>query len=304
MYQYGSFSYSCDKIKLKGKLSKQYFPFPQKSKIRSWIDYCLPEWCECVKFTECLYAFKYRYSYTLRIKGEKEGVFFIAEYYNGDFREQASVPEKFILEYNPNKSGSRIYEEFCSTFLFTFTEITSFDIAYDIPNANVNDVFINTRADVMTYGKTTNKTLYIAPKEDNSGRVKVYSKHIEREQKGIEIPDTLRIEATIKCKGLDFSFISLYGKTLEELDKTLNHLNSVKIKKQADTFCDWKVFALSRLSPEELQTALNMMSSTPRAKYRKLVCEDTYYTLGLDLMTFCTHISTILTPWIARFKIV
>lgn len=304
MYQYGSFSYSCDKIKLKGKLKTETFLFPQKTKIRSWVEYCLPDWCECIKANECLQAFKYRYSFTLRVKGEKEGVFFVAEYYNGDFREQTYVPEKFIIEYNPNKNGSRIYTEFCETFLFYFTEITSFDIAYDVPNATANDVLIDTLADVMTYGKTLNKTLYIAPKEDNSGRVKVYSKHIEREIHGEELSETLRIEASVKCKGLDFSSISIYGKTFDELSKTVDHLNSVKIKAKTSTADDWKTYALSRLSPEDLQTVLGMMSVNIRTKYRKIVCEASYYTLDLDLMTFAEHISTILNPYIARFKIV
>ena len=102
---------------------------------------------------------------------------------------------------------------------FIFVEIISFDIAYDVPEASVKDVYINTRADVMTYGKTDNKTLYIAPKEDKSGRVKVYNKDKERERLGIEKEKTLRIEASIKCKGLDFNTIHVSGDIEKELQK-------------------------------------------------------------------------------------
>ena len=304
MYRYGSFSYSIDKIKLKGKFqTSKHLWIPNKCKIRTWCEYCLPYWCECVAENETLYAFRYRYSFTLRVKGEKEGTFFICEWYNGDFKEQKQKPDAFMIEYNPNKSGARIYKAFCDTFIFYLTEIVSFDIAYDVPNATANDVVLDTIADVMSYGKTYNKTLYIAPKEDKSGRVKVYSKHIEREKLGEDIPDTLRIEASIKCKGLDFDTTHLFGDTLEQLTKTVNHLNSVKIKRKATDNEDWKIFALSCLSPEDFQKCLGMMAKQTRSNYRKSVEQASYYTLNLDVVTLALHIAEALTPWKARLRV-
>ena len=155
----------------------------------------------------------------------------------------------------------------------------------------------------MTYGKVNNKTIYIAPKEKESGRVKVYTKNIERSTFDIDIPDTLRIEASIKCKGLDFNTTCVYGKILEQLSRTVEHLNSVKIKKNIDCLNDWKAFALSRLSAEDFQKCLAMMSKNIRTKYRDEITSTTYYTLDLDIMTFVTHIATALTPWKARIKV-
>ncbi|MBE6533905.1 MAG: hypothetical protein E7678_02920 [Ruminococcaceae bacterium] len=304
MYRYGSFSYSIDKIKLKGRLRcDKNISFPHESKISIWCNYRLPKWCELINESECLTAFRYRYCFSLRVKDEKEGTFTIFESYNGDFREQRQVPEAFLIEYNPNKSGQKIYDLFCKNFVFSITDIVSFDIAYDIPGATAQDVLINTKCDVMTYGKVNNRTLYIAPKENESGRVKVYTKSIERATVGIDMTDTLRIEASIKCKGLDFNTVSVYGKTLEHLSRTVEHLNSVKINKNAENLTDWKSFALSRLTAEDFQKCLSMMSINIRSKYRKEIISTTYYTLDLDVMTFLTHITTALAPWKERIKI-
>ena len=308
MYEYGSFFYSLDKIKLKGRLTKPKNKRinPGITKISYFVQFGLPEWCECINEYESLQPFKYRYAFTLRVKGEKEGVFAIFEYYNGDFREQRPIPEAFMIEYNPNKSGSRVYDLFLrvTNYNFKFTEITSFDIAYDLPNATVNDILIDTKCDVMTYGKTHNKTHYIAPKEDRSGRIKVYNKHKERELQGIEMSDTLRIEASVKCKGLDFKKISVYGNTHDELFKVIDRLNSVKIKRQNEATDDWKVFALSHLQAEDLEKCLAMMSINVRSKYRKLIINSSYYTLDLELTTFIEHIGNLLKPYERRFKVV
>jgi len=304
MFRYGSFSYSIDKIKLKGRFQNQkHLWIPNKCKISTWCEYCLPDWCELISENESISAFKYRYSYTLRVKSDTEGSFFVCEWYNGDFREQKQIPNAFMIEYNPNKSGAKIYKEFCENFIFWFTEIVSFDIAYDVPGYTVNDVFVDTIADVMSYGKTYNKTLYIAPKEDRSGRVKVYSKHIERQAHDVDMPETLRIEASIRCKGLDYNKLHLSGDTFEQLIKTVNHLNSVKIKRNSEDKEDWKIFALSCLSPADLTKCLSLMGVNTRSKYRKAIEEASYFTLDLDVMTFALHIAEALEPWKARIKV-
>jgi len=250
------FSYSVDKIKIKGKFkTKHYNDFPHKTKVSLWVEFCLPDWCECIKeFPECLRPFKYRWSFVLRCKGDTEGVFYISEWYNGDFKEAREYPDRFLIEYNPNKSGARIYQEFCDNFIFRITDIVSCDLAYDIPNADIGDVLLDTRCDVMTYGKTSNATYYIAPKEDESGRVKVYQKDVERETKGKSLEKTLRIEVTLKGDYLSSKTIHLtHTKTVEQLTKAVDHINSVKIKQGAASTDDWKVLALSLLSPEDLQ---------------------------------------------------
>lgn len=304
MYEYGSFSYSVDKIKIKGKLDKynsRNARFPHHNNIRAWCECFLPEWIECVKAVDnCFNAFKYRYAYTLRIKGTKEGTFQIMEWYNGDYKNQKEVPEQFLIEYNPNKEGNRIYKEFTIYFIFKFTDIVQFDLAYDIPGAKASDVFVDTRCDVMTYGTTYNRTTYIAPKEDGSGRVKIYSKDLERDLHGIELPETLRIEVTIKGKVLGLKGEMRFS---EELYKLVDRLNSVKIKCKETLTEDWKLFALSCLTPEQFQKCLGLMTSKTKAKYKEQIQSNTYYTLEIDAITLAEHILTVLAPWQERMKI-
>ncbi len=308
MYQYGSFSYSIDKIKLKGRLDKYKSArtkYPHQNKIRVWCECFLPPWIECIKAVDnCFKLLNYRFYYTLRVKGETEGIFQIGEWYNGDYQQQRECPEQFIIEYNPNKAGSKIYKAFCYTFIFNITEIISFDLAYDIPGAKATDVLIDTKCDVMTYGKTFNKTLYIAPKEDGSGRVKIYSKDEERALQGIKISELLRIEVTIKGYILAYKGqIILNNNIADTIVKVVNHLNSVKMKRKTTDNEDWKVFALSCLSPEQLQKCFGMMGKEARAKYRKVITESSYYTLDLDVTTLSLHILTALSPWQERMKI-
>ena len=303
MYQYGSFSYSCDKIKLKGILKRLKPNTHFHHYIRVWCENP-PVNIECRKAVEnCLTPFNYRYGFTLFLKGEKEGAFHIREHYNGDFKDGKQRPEQFLIEYNPNKSGAKIFKSFAESFCFVITEIIQFDLAYDVPNATIKDVTLNTLCDVMTYGKNADKTIYISPKEDQSGRVKVYTKSKEREAFGVQMSDTLRIEATIKLKGLDFYTIHVFGKTSEELTKVVNRLNSVKIKKSAADSEDWKLYALSHLSPEDFQTCLSLMAPNQKSKYRKIITTANYYTLDLDVTTLVIHILTVLEPWKRWIKI-
>lgn len=303
--RYGDFLVSIDKIKLKGKLKKGVkVHYPHFDRIEHWCNYGLPKWCECIKAVEnCFALMTYRNSYSLKVKEDEEGVFYIASWYNGEYKEQRERPYNFLIEYNPNKSGERIYKEFCQKFLFVLTEICSFDLAYDIPNATTQDVIIDTKCDIMTYGKTSNKTIYIAPKEKRSGRIKVYTKSIERQAHGEEMPDTLRIEASIKCRGLDFNSINLSARVIEELTKVVEHINSVKIKEKASNSDDWKVYALSHLTPEDLEKCLSLMAQASKVKYKKLITGDNYYNLSLDIATLVNQVSNLLTSWKERLAI-
>ncbi len=292
--QSGFFSYSLDKIKFKGKINAKKMWFGNKAHIRYWCSYGLPDFIELVNENETLLPFKYRFSYTLRVKGEKEGSFFICEHYNGDFRNQRQEPHAFLIEYNPNKSGSKIFEEFKNYFVFKITEIVSIDIAYDLPNVSVHDIFVDTKCDVMTYGKTLNFTTYISPKEDSSGRVKIYQKDIEREVKGVDLSRTLRIECSLKGKFLTYD--TFYGddKTFTELEKCVGRINSVKIKQLDNTVQDWKLYALSRLTPFEFKICLSKMASATRTKFKKQLLENCYYDLGLDIFILTKQISELL----------
>ncbi len=305
MVRYKDFFVSIDKIKLKGKLNRRFKAhFPHRNKINLWCDYGLPEWIECINsYENCFTPFKYRYCYTLRNKGDIEGSFTIFEWYNGDIADCKQKPENFMIEYNPNKSGAKIYKEFCNQFLFEIVDISSFDIAFDIENKSIDDIMIQSTCDIMTYGKLANKTLYIAPKEKGCGRVKVYNKAKERENVGQDLPDTLRIEVTIKNSSLARNTIYLHGKDLVDLEKICDRLNSVKIKARDKPSTDWKLYALTQLAPDELQKCFNMMASETRAKYKKQLYNKFYTSMEIEVIDLCKLLTELLKTWVERIRI-
>ena len=300
-----SFSYSLDKIKFTGRILKPPRKFGHAffNHVATWANLKLPRGYKLVNEYQSIAPFKYRYWYDIRSETDKEGTFSISEYYNGDYRDSSPIPNAFQIEYNPNKSGQAVFESFCQYFVFRIHDIKSFDIAYDLPGADVKSVYLDTKADIMKYGKTSRQTLYISPKSD-SGRVKVYQKDAERAERGKELEKTLRIECTIR-PGLITKMSQTYcDKDYEIYGTAVEHLNAVKIRNDTaiDTG-DWKLYALSRLPSEELEKALSMMSSTPRAKYRKLLFSSGITSLGLDVPMLSVHCMNLLSPYIERMKI-
>lgn len=107
MNDYGSFSFSLDKIKFSGRI-KHVPPSFQGSffnYVNTWVSLRLPNGFELVNAGESLLPFRYRYWYDIRKKDDKEGTFHIEQSYNGDFNETRRIPEAFQIEFNPNKSG-------------------------------------------------------------------------------------------------------------------------------------------------------------------------------------------------------
>ncbi len=308
MYRYGSFSYSLDKIKISGRIlspNPKLYGLHLKN-IGQWIKH---KGAVCSKTYEIkedsvsFSPFKYRYAYAIKLRSDSEGLCYFAEHYNGDFKESRPIENKFIIEFNPNKSGILIFKDFLSRFNVVFDEIKSFDIAYDIFGYSPNDVLLDTSADIMTYGKRGNQTLYIAPNTRSVGRVKVYSKDKERKNKNVEMEKTLRIEATFKKCGLACKSI-LYDKSFMEIcNSVCLHLNQVKIKENTETSEDWKVYALSCLTPEQLQKCYSIMSSATASKYRKSIEETSYFSLDITPFTLIEHIYNILSPYMERLKI-
>lgn len=306
MFGYGLFLYSLDKIKFSGRLRT-----PTKrlegilyNYVQTWIDTRLPSGFTCVKCGETLLPFRYRYWFDIRSRDEEEGTFHIESFYNGDFKNSKMLPKAFQVEFNPNKRGLAVWRSFCDHFSFTITQIKKFDIAYDLPGADWRDVYLDTKADVMKYGKTTRQTLYVAPKADN-GRVKVYQKDKEREEHGQAMDKTLRIECTIRPEDIFKDGFYTDGKTIDCLATAVLHLNAVKIRKEiADSGGDWKLFALARLSPEDLERALSMMAPQARRKYKtSLLGISETVTLNLDVFLLLTHCTNILSPYLERMKI-
>lgn len=291
-----NYSSSLDKIKFKGRIktTKRKLEYIC-SHVCEWIERKAYKNYDVTEFPENFREFKYRYAFILFLPEDKEGAFYIAQGYNGEFKEQRARPEQFVIEYNPNKSGAKIFRDFCDNFLFEITDICYCDIAFDIPGADIKDVLLDTTCDVMTYGKIHNSTYYIAPKEDQSGRVKVYQKDKERERIGEEKEKTLRIEISLKGKYLSSPILNELDS--EVLEKCVNRLNSVKIAVPAPELDDWKLFALSKLAPDDFQKCLGMMSFKTRERYKCFSFGTKYDTLGIDIPSFVNEIGKALAPY-------
>ena len=302
MSSYGLFSYSLDKIKLTGELIKKprgdmtfYY-----NKIRSWCEN-LPYFIVCVKsYENNLNFLQYRYMYVLRHRDSAEGSFVISEWYNGDYHSQADKPKYFMIEYNPNKEGAKIWQTFCQLFCFKLREIKKLDIAYDVPGYTMADVFIRSDCDLMSYGRALNQTRYISPKDNRSGRIKVYNKALERGDNN----DRVRIEASIR--GCDIPFRigkdTFFLSKSDALNTCVEHLNSVILRKSSYHGDDWKTLALSFLTDEQLNKCLSLMGSQARAKYRALLCDIPSISLNLDLATLNLHLIEILNVYVRYFK--
>ena len=282
------YTVSIDKIKLKMRICRVK-GFVNRPSIHTHFFYGkLPTVFEVKTLAEDDFRpFRYRYSYTITMKGETEGALYVAEHYNGDYKDSKQKPYQVLIEYNPNKSGDIIYSYVKGTFFLKVVDIVSCDLAFDILGATRADCLVRTACDVMTYGKLSNNTLYISPKQEHSGRVKVYQKDIERADKGVTLEKTLRIEVSIKSDILSTNRIvgtdAHYTDRAEQaLLRCCEHLNAVHVKTAAEQGEDWKVYALSQLSPDALSHCLSLRSAPTKRRYSGEVLAASYENLNLD----------------------
>ena len=288
---------SIDKIRLKLKLrenkilDKGKTPYIYDALVAK---YDVPEYIEYLdEPIESLARYRYRWSVSLRIVDEKEGTLWLGMGYNENLTDE----RKLCVEFNPNKSGVRIFEWLRFTFNLEITSIVNCDVAFDVPNVDVADVTLNTTADVMTYGTVKNKTLYIAPKGEN--RIKVYQKNIERENVGVDMAKTLRIEISLKGEWLSYN--NTANADTDKIMACINRLNSVSWIDNVNS-TDVTLYLLLNSPTDVRKTALSLMSSATRAKYRKMLQAQSN-TLNLDYLTFCDLMHILLKPYLRGIKI-
>lgn len=300
MLTYGAFSVSLDKIKLTCKVKKSNLKYFRITDNIENLFLFIPPHTNIVIVSENISTrvFGYRYLYCLRLKDDTEGVFTIGIGYNGTWNSKPK-PKQFFIEYNPNKSGHIIYKWLCSRLTFEVLEVNKFDIAYDIMHQSIHKLFIDTKCDVMTYGTLSNYTTYIAPKEDKSGRIKIYQKDIERKTQ--DLKPTVRIECTVKIPYLDFDTVLLSERTFDELNKCVNRLNSVYFRKTCDDD-DWQLVSLLNLSTDQLRDVLALMSYNTKSKYKSKIVSNSF-NLSLDVSTFVIHCITLIKPYTERIII-
>lgn len=130
----------------------------------------------------------YRYMLTIHTEGEENSVFFAGGQYqpNGTYNAY-----EWWLEYNPNKQTvPDVIRQFLTANEAVVTEITSFDLAYDLrgTDSNYNQITVDSvvfdapaQTQVMKWGTVAgDDTKYLRPKSQH-GRVKVYDKEKERQ---------------------------------------------------------------------------------------------------------------------------
>lgn len=208
------------------------------------------------------------YRNAAKIQTPKGNTLFLAWHWNGGYEDSKQKPEYASIEFNPNKDAYAIWRLISEYMLLHVRKVSKYDIAIDIPNKRINDVYITTQAEQMHYIGNGAVTLYIAPKEKASGRIKIYDKTKERAKAGENIPQTLRVEATAKV--LDDCTTELRP---EELARINRHIQDVTI--EPETYGDTTLEMLLYMPPYKREAIYAKMAKATRAKYRKLIREAT-----------------------------
>lgn len=206
------------------------------------------------------------YRNSAKIQTPKGNTLFLAWHWNGGYEDSKQKPEYASIEFNPNKDAYAIWRLIAEYMLLHVRKVCKYDIAIDIPNKRINDVYITTQAEQMHYIGNGAVTLYIAPKEKASGRIKIYDKTKERAKVGETIPQTLRVEATAKV--LDEHTVQLRP---EELARINRHIQDITL--DPETYGDTTLEMLLYIPPHKREAIYAQMAKATRAKYRKLIRE-------------------------------
>ena len=178
------------------------------------------------------------------------------------------------------------------------------DIAFDFPDLKPSQVRFATRNQVMYIGEGDNMTAYISPKQQHL-RIKVYDKTKERKRLGVIIPQTCRVEISLKnpnfqatevnC-GLDLEYMESIAKALAEiyipsdLPRLLDNLEE-RYGKLDPAFC----YLLDNVSPMQQLNAIGFLKSEhTKAKYRAYLKSGTYESFNLDELTLGNEIAKLL----------
>lgn len=246
--------------------------------------------------------FRYNYTYKRRqIENEKpsEEVFYVGICQNLAVGGETEKRTVFKVEWNPNKTTlPRELRNWMMTkkLYMKYSYVQKCDIALDFQGLDISDLRYNTIGNTMVYGTPTDKTYYIRPSAGH-GRIKIYDKKKERAKLGIEIPQTLRVEMTMK-KPLyhekenpseeDWVYIENVCRMFSEI-----YLPTNFVTRQDDLlvkhggFDEIYLWALRKASQEEREQLFSLMSSRTRAKYRAALLSGDYQPIQIDTLMFC-----------------
>lgn len=225
---------------------------------------------------------------------ELEGTVYIGVKHNS-YKEAGEGFKKVCIEYNPQKVDFPIaLRMYFSVMKYKYCSVKKCDIAIDFENRTLNDFSIATRRKIMYVGQANNLTRYIAP-QDNHGRIKIYDKTKERCLHGEQIPQTVRLEITLKdpfyheYEALDlreWTYLEDIAKRISEVScvTDLPLLPSEEVNKAI-------LYLLSKVSDLEREEAYSLMSHNSAAKYRKQIRKTDFMPIQVDIVDFAQKTS-------------
>ena len=246
----------------------------------------------------------YQRNYTYIKSGEPEGIIYIGFVLN------APIPKtKYIkIEYNPNK----VYLPVPITSLLnqlecTLMKVQSIDVALDFEGLTIDDYRIDTRSDTMVYSSGINRTYYIRP--NGEGRIKIYDKTKERAKFGIEIPQTLRVEMTIKDPDF-FQYRFYRNYELEFANRYAGYLAEVSVRRRtamlpnADTgFSAAILYLLNNVDQITANNAVSLLGKNQRTKYRDLMTRSEFERIDIDEITLLNTLTDMIRREVPIYKI-
>ena len=247
----------------------------------------------------------YEKNYTYLKSGEKEGSIYIGFNQNDPVRKKRYIK----IEYNPNKAelpypvGSLINQLDCK-----FVKVQSIDIALDFDGLSLDDYRVNTRGDTMVYSSGINKTFYVRPKGE--GRIKIYDKTKERAKLGIEIPQTLRVELTMKEPDF-FRYNTLGNAQLDYIRRYTGYLSEVSVRRRSAVLpaCDIEynkviLYLLNNVDQVTANNAIALMSVNKRSVYRDLMSHSEFEQIQIDDFVMLDTLTTLIRREVPKFDII
>ncbi len=245
----------------------------------------------------------YKDNYTFIEQGHKEGIIYVGFAFN-DFKDYGNCQKFIKIEFNPNKTSIPLpLKDFIHDVYARYLRVQSCDIAFDFEGLKPADIKYNTRADVMLYGKQNNFTHYTRPKAEHL-RCKVYDKTKERAKLGEKIPQTTRIECSLKLPTFHESNI-LHHKDIEYLQNICRVLSEFQVPcdmpKRIDTLVEKYgpyneaiLYLLDCVSAEEQHEAISRMAKNSQSKYRSYISAGTREPFLLDELKLGEQLSQLL----------
>lgn len=190
---------------------------------------------------------------------------------------------KFKIEFNPQKF--QIPDWLANYFgirRYLVEEVKNIDLAFDFIGFNKKDfqyVLNNGNTTTASIGTMNNKTEYIGFAEKADNRIKIYDKKRERKKYYDMDMETARLEITLKYVH-EYKKALLRPFQLEQLKKSALAIQQVYITN--NTAKNAFIFALSRLSEDDLMIALSLMGVNSRTKYKQLLKKQAGYKLYCD----------------------